>query len=65
MRHFMDHLAGPVSDWWTDLGHPVLTPEVRAAIIRGVEEEAAGRSIDELEQERDRAVIALLAMRRS
>jgi len=64
MRHFLDHLSGPVGDWWADLGHPALTPEVKAAIVRGVEEEAGGRSIDELEKGRDELLAKVVAMRR-
>jgi 3-hydroxyacyl-CoA dehydrogenase len=65
MRHFMEHLAGPVGDWWGDLGRPTLTPEVRSAIVKGVDEEAGGRTIDDLEAERDEALVRLLALRRS
>jgi carnitine 3-dehydrogenase len=65
MRHFMDHLSGPFSDWWADMGQPTLTPEVKAAIVQGVEAEADGRTIDELEAERDAALTAILAIRRS
>ncbi|MBI4627002.1 MAG: 3-hydroxyacyl-CoA dehydrogenase [Verrucomicrobia bacterium] len=64
MAQFMNHLAGPVSRWWQDLGQPVLSPEVQRMIIQGVREEAAGRSIVELEKERDQAIIGLLALRK-
>ena len=65
MQHFMDHLSGPFAGWWADLGNPVLTPELKAAIIKGVAEEAGGRSVDELAQERDRVVMGLLALRQA
>ena len=65
MRHFMDHLSGPFSDWWADMGKPTLTPEVKAAIVQGVEAEAGGRTIDQLEAERDAVITQLLALRRS
>jgi 3-hydroxyacyl-CoA dehydrogenase len=64
MAHFMHHLAGPISRWWQDLGQPVLSPEIQQMIIRGVEQEAAGRSIVELERQRDQAIIGLLALRK-
>jgi 3-hydroxyacyl-CoA dehydrogenase len=64
MRHFLEHLAGPFASWWADLGNPVLTPELREALIKGVSEEAAGRSIEELGRERDRVVSGLLGLRK-
>jgi 3-hydroxyacyl-CoA dehydrogenase len=64
MAHFMNHLAGPFSRWWQDLGQPILSPEIQQMIIRGVEQEAAGRSIVELERQRDQAIIGLLALRK-
>lgn len=63
MEHFLQHLAGPFSRWWEDLGRPELTPELRAKLIAGVHAEAHGRSIAELERERDEALLALLALR--
>ncbi|MFI5357317.1 MAG: 3-hydroxyacyl-CoA dehydrogenase NAD-binding domain-containing protein [Opitutales bacterium] len=65
MAHFMDHLSGPFSKWWADLGEPVLTPELKAQLIAGVLEEAAGRSIDTLARQRDEALIRLLLLRQA
>jgi 3-hydroxyacyl-CoA dehydrogenase len=64
MRHFMDHLSGPFASWWADLGSPEMTAELKEALVKGVEEEAAGRSIEELARERDRVLMGLLALRR-
>jgi 3-hydroxyacyl-CoA dehydrogenase len=64
MEHFMHHLSGPFTDWWEDLGRPVLTPELKEKIIRGVYDEAAGRSHFELAAQRDKVVLGLLALRR-
>ena len=64
MKHFLDHLAGPVGTWWADLGQPELTPEVRALLVKGVTEEAAGRSMTELEAERDQMLLKLLKLRK-
>ncbi len=60
MRHFLEHLGDVNEAWWKTLGTPSLTPEVRAALIEGVNEEAAGRSIPDLARERDRLLVALL-----
>jgi len=63
MTHFMEHLAVPFSRMWADLGQPELTPGLQAAIIAGVQAEAAGRTLADLENERDRVILALLALR--
>jgi len=63
MTHFMEHLAVPFARMWADLGQPEFTPELKAEIIEGVQTEAAGRPMEELEKERDRAILALLALR--
>lgn len=61
MHHFMEHLSGPVATWWADLGQPVLTPQLKALLVEGVADEAAGRSVAELERERDQGLLSLLA----
>ncbi len=61
MRHYLDHFGPSKHVWWADLGNPRLTPEVQAKLIRGVEEEARGRSPRELAEERDALLIALMA----
>ena len=64
IQHFMDHLAGPVSTWWQDLGTITeFTPQMKKTIIDGVLKEAGGRSVEELEQERDTMLLELLATR--
>jgi len=64
IQHFMDHLSGPVASWWKDLGTITeFSPEVKQTIIEGVTKEANGRSIEELEHERDSMLLELLATR--
>ena len=64
IRHFMEHLSGPVSNWWKDLGTiTAFSPEIKQTIIDGVVEEAGNRSISELERERDTMLLDLLATR--
>jgi 3-hydroxyacyl-CoA dehydrogenase len=64
IRHFMDHLSGPVATWWKDLGKITdFSPEVKQTIIDGVLKEASGRSIEELARERDTMLLELLATR--
>src|SRR5467141_1880861 len=64
IHHFMDHLSGPVASWWKDLGTITeFSPEVKQTIIDGVQKEAANRSVDELNRERDAMLLELLATR--
>lgn len=64
IRHFMEHLSGPLSTWWKDLGTITeFSPEVTKTIIDGVLKEADGRSIEELGHERDAMLLELLATR--
>jgi 3-hydroxyacyl-CoA dehydrogenase len=63
IQHFMEHLAGPMTTWWKDLGNPEFTPELRDKIVQGVLAEAGNQSIDELAEERDRLLLELLALR--
>jgi carnitine 3-dehydrogenase len=61
--HFLDQFAGPMADWWQDLGDPILVPELRERLAAGIAEEAAGRDIPQLEARRDRFLVDLLAMK--
>ncbi len=63
MAGYLDHLGASQEKRWADLGNPRLTPDVREKLVRGVTAEAAGRSIAELEAERDAALIALAKLR--
>ena len=63
ISHFLDHLAGPFSEWWKDLGHPVLTPELKSKLVQGVHVEVAGRSIAALVKQRDARLVRLLELR--
>jgi len=65
MASYLEHLGPSQEKRWADLGTPSLTPDVCNQLILGVETEAAGRSVSELEAERDAALIALAKMRKS
>lgn len=60
IAHYLSHLGPSQERRWASLGTPSLTPEVQARIVEGVAEAAAGRSISDLEQERDRLLLAIL-----
>ena len=63
IQHFMEHLAGPMTTWWKDLGNPEFTPELKEKIVQGVLAEAGNQSIGELAGERDSLLLGLLALR--
>jgi 3-hydroxyacyl-CoA dehydrogenase len=64
IQHFMEQFSGPLATWWKDLGTITeFSPEVKQTIIEGVTKEANGRSIQELESERDSMLLELLATR--
>ena len=62
-RAMLDQFGPPIEGWWRDMQKtPVLTPELKAKLIAGIEEEMGDRSIDDLERERDTRLIALLKL---
>lgn len=63
MAAYLDHLGPSQVRRWASLGTPNLTPEVCAALVEGVEAQAAGRDIATLERTRDAALIAALKAR--
>src|SRR6204780_975570 len=64
IQHFMEQFTGPLAAWWKDLGTITeFSPEVKQTIVSGVLKEANGRSIAELERERDGMLLELLATR--
>jgi carnitine 3-dehydrogenase len=63
IQHFMEHLMPRMAAGWPGLGNPELTPELAQQIVKGVLEEADGRSIEELAAERDEMLFGLLAVR--
>jgi 3-hydroxyacyl-CoA dehydrogenase len=62
MAHFLDHLGPPIEGWWKTMGQPTLTPEVKALLTQGIEEEIGERSYGDLVAERDRRLVAMLAL---
>jgi 3-hydroxyacyl-CoA dehydrogenase len=63
IQHFMEHLAGPMTTWWKDLGNPEFTPQLKEKIVLGVLAEADNQSINDLGEERDKLLLGLLALR--
>ena len=65
MKHVLDHFGPTLKEPWTRLVAPELTDELRAAVIEGCERESAGRSVDEMVLDRDRAIIAIMKARKA
>ncbi|WP_246685152.1 3-hydroxyacyl-CoA dehydrogenase NAD-binding domain-containing protein [Methylobacterium sp. WL69] len=63
IRHYLDHLGASQERRWASLGTPGLDAAVKARIVAGVEAEAAGRTLPELEARRDRALLEILKAR--
>ncbi|MBN3727623.1 3-hydroxyacyl-CoA dehydrogenase NAD-binding domain-containing protein [Burkholderia sp. Ac-20379] len=64
MAHFLDHLSGPITSWWDDLGTPSFNEDVDRKLIEELREIQGARSIAELGAERDRLLVELIEARR-
>lgn len=60
IAHYLATLGPSQERRWASLGTPSLTPEIRAALVAGIAEEAAGRPVDAIAAARDTATIAIL-----
>jgi hypothetical protein len=60
MGHMLDHFGAALLEPWTRLDAPTLTSELRNRMVDGCLAEAGGRSIAELERQRDDFLVELL-----
>jgi carnitine 3-dehydrogenase len=60
--HMLDHFGPALLEPWTRLQAPELTADLRNRVVAGVEEEAGGRTVAELEQKRDAFLVDLLLL---
>lgn len=63
MQAYLDHLGASQEARWQQLGHPTLDDRTRRVLVEGMAETAAGRSVADLERERNRRLIDLLRWR--
>lgn len=63
MGHMLDHFGAALLEPWTRLEAPELTSDLRDRMVEGCLREADGRSISELERQRDEFLVDLLAIR--
>ncbi|HUH87256.1 MAG TPA: 3-hydroxyacyl-CoA dehydrogenase NAD-binding domain-containing protein [Pusillimonas sp.] len=64
IEHLLDHLGGPIEDWWKDLGSPSMTPELKRKVAEQVREVLAGNDEAKFVPERDRLLLDLIAAKR-
>jgi hypothetical protein len=64
IKAYLDHLGPSQERRWKDLGTPTLTAALRRRIAQGVLAEANGRTVEQLELQRDRGLIGVLLARR-
>ncbi len=63
-RHYLDHLGPTQEARWRELGTPRLSPELKNALVKGVEEELAGQDEASLTRRRDAALVELARLKR-
>lgn len=65
IEHLLDHLGGPIEDWWKDLGSPSMTPELKAKVAEQVREVLATYDEGRFVPERDRLLVELIAAKKA
>lgn len=59
MEGFIERYGPSIHRWWETMGQPALSPETGRLLAEGLEAEAAGRTFEQLADERDRKLIAV------
>jgi len=60
IAHVLDHLGGPIEDWWHDLGAPSMTADLKQQVAAGVADELGARRTADLEAARDILLMNLI-----
>ena len=63
IQHFMEHLMGPMTGLMKTLGGPEVTEDLKQTIVDAVLREAGNRSVDQLAQQENEVLVALLKAR--
>jgi len=64
IEHLLDHLGGPIEDWWKDLGDPSMTPELKAKVAQQMREVLATEDEARFVPERDRLLLDVIAAKK-
>lgn len=60
IAHLLDHLGGPIEDWWHDLGTPAMDGPLRQKVVDGVADALGTRQTAALERTRDALLLDLI-----
>ena len=63
IKHFMEHIMGPMETWMKALGTPNITPELKQTVADAVLQIAGNRSVEQLAAEENEVVTGLLSSR--
>jgi carnitine 3-dehydrogenase len=63
IKHFMEHIMGPMETWMKALGTPNITPELKQTVADAVLQIAGNRSVEQLAAEENEVVTELLSSR--
>jgi carnitine 3-dehydrogenase len=63
IKHFMEHIMGPMETWMKALGTPDITPELKQTVADAVLQIAGNRSVEQLAAEENEVVTGLLSSR--
>ena len=65
IAHLLDHLGGPIEDWWRDLGAPLMSADLQRQVVEGVAHEIGERRTGDMVRARDALLIDLLRAKQS
>jgi 3-hydroxyacyl-CoA dehydrogenase len=60
IAHVLEHLGPPMVEWWETLRSAEWTPELRATVVAGVDDELRGVDQDRMVEQRDRLLEQLV-----
>src|SRR6202044_2929675 len=63
IKHFMEHIMGPMETWMKALGTPDITQELKQTVADGVLQMAGNRSVEQLAAAENEIVTGLLSSR--
>jgi len=65
IEYMLDHLGGPIQEWWDDLGSPNMTPELKQTVATQLRDVLASSDESEFVAERDRLLLDLVAAKKA
>ena len=63
IKHFFEGVFEGLLPMFKTLGNPTITPELKAKVAEGVLQEAGNRSVDQIAQDENQKLVALLRLR--